>query len=182
MFQKSTVLLSALVLLAIVLVGEAMYYVLLPEQKPPAGFGQQNQFTPKTNSGNFQNSNAAIPESSINYLSTLNKGLTKSSLAMNEYQGRVLARVNETGWLPYSESQYKMYLSFVGKEKNISTLFFTDQDLSKLEIVRQEGVNEIPIAINEINAEDEIIVQETLDLLKDMGQNRLKIKIIKVQN
>lgn len=182
MFQKSTVLLSALVLLAIVVIGEAIYYISLPEQKQPAGFGEQNQFTPKTNSGTFRNNNAAIPESNINYLSTLNKGLTSSSTVMNEYQGRVLARVNETGWLPYSESQYKMYLSFVGKEKNITTLFFTDDDLTKLEIVRREGNSEIPIAINEINGEDEIIVQETLDLLKNMGQNRLKIKIIKVQN
>jgi|SRR3989338_2184920 len=117
-------------------------------------------------------------DKTIKNLKQFGKGVLKSSVIINEYEGEIVD-IDKDGIVSNSV-EYKVILSIKGRENNENTFFYQKDHIDLIKVVKTQEGKEEPITINDLNIGDQINIKESIDLTKDWENSVTEIKISKI--
>lgn len=117
-------------------------------------------------------------DKTITNLKQFGKGVLKSSVIINEYEGEIID-IDKDGIIS-GAVEYKVIISIKGRENNKNTFFYQKDHINLIKVVRTADGKENPIIIDDLNIGDVIIIKESINLTKDWENSVTEIKISKI--
>lgn len=168
--KKLTLILIFLILITI---GEVVYYFILQENSAKENNSQ-------TSASPSEDPTQVINNSILRSLKSFRKGIVTSSVLVSEYRGEISELDKKSGTFSQENYEYEIKFKILGEGNNYNTIFLSKKDLDITQIVRKIDDKESPITINDLNNGDKIILEQTMDLLKEPKFSVIKYKIIKI--
>lgn len=103
------------------------------------------------------------------------QGNLVSSTLSNKFQGKIISITNAQ-----PGKSYKVKIVLIGKDNNHLPFFFNDNDLRLASVSEVLNGKTQSINLNSLKIGDQITLEATIDLTKNMDNNTVGIKIIKL--
>lgn len=117
----------------------------------------------------------ALNDQTVENIKNLNKGVTKSSILENQFEGIIIEKTNTQQEINNNFS-YLLKLKIKGINDETNSFYFNKDELSKIRVKNKNGQN---LSISDLKNGDKVSIIQKMDLLKDLNNNLISFEIIK---
>lgn len=183
MSSSSKILKIIFVVLLIVTAAELYYFFLYqPKSVNKSGpiTNQPPSPTPQTISSEknqFINENQAVNTNTVNNLFLYKKSILSSSIINNKYEGEIVFINKNGGFLKTEQFKYNLEIKIKSDSEEFNTFYYNENEVKQIKVFNLKNNQKEPSNINELKIGDKIVIEESLNLLKDPNNNLEKLEI-----
>jgi len=173
--MSNKILPAIFVILFFVLIGEVVYLFLTSKNNQPQNISPSVVNVTGNNKKETQrNGIQAVNDQTVENIKMFNKEVIRSSILENQFQGKIIEIKKEPQGQKVDFS-YVLKIRIKGN-KETNSFYFNDQEVNKIKIKNENNY----LSVDDLKVGDEIIINERLDLLKDINANLISLEIIKL--
>jgi len=119
----------------------------------------------------------AIGTDTINNLSRYKKSILSSSIVSNKHEGKIVLIDDKGGFLKTEQFKYSLEIKIESNLNEFNSFFYSEKEIQQIKVFSLKNEQKEPIDISKLKIGDSIIIEESLNLLKEPIDNLKKLEI-----
>ncbi len=176
---SSKILKIIFVVLLIITAAELFYFFIYQPKSVNKSSSTTNQFpslTPTPQSVSSEE-NQAVNSTTVNNLFLYKKSILSSSIINNKYEGEIVFINKNGGFLKTEQFKYDLEIKIKSDLNEFNSFYYNENEVKQIKVFKLNNNQKESSDINELKIGDKIVIEESLNLLKDPNNNLEKLEI-----
>ena len=132
---------------------------------------------PTPSSTTLLNENPAVDKNTVNNLFLYKKSILSSSIINNKYEGEIVFINKNGGFLKTEQFKYDLEIKIKSDSEEFNSFYYNENEVKQIKVFNLKNNQKESSDINELKIGDKVIIEESLNLLKDPNNNLEKLEI-----
>lgn len=179
--SKSNKIFLFIFIILLIITGAELFYFFFYQPKSVNKPGPiTNQSPTPTPQIILSEENQAFNKDVLDNLLSIKKGVVKSSILNNEYQGSIIEIDNKGGIVPTDQFEYKLKIRIRSDSGDMNSFYYNNSEVNKIQVFYLNKDQKTPYVLNKLKIGDKILIKTTYNLLENINDNLIGEEIIRL--